>query len=177
MDTNTAMHAWSGLIETIAADLTEAVYRVALRHATAASPADLESKIRKALGEELRRIGDGLLSSHGAPANGRPAGPPRTRPMLERLVSYFGLNEHNKPTSRGFMAYKIIAGPGPVEDSGVATIITLALSNPSDRCDSCRHIHTVETGGTAAAMAAATRYLDGYHLGQHLQKIESDLRA
>jgi hypothetical protein len=97
--------------------------------------------------------------------------------MLERLVSYFGLDEYGKPTSRRFFFYKIIAGPGPDAHSGVASIITLALSNPSDRCNSCQRFHTIERGGAVAAMAAAIRYLDAYHTGDRLQKVESDIRG
>jgi hypothetical protein len=170
MNTNTLTHSWSGLIETVAADLTRVVYPVALRQGTVASWVDLELGIWKALSEELRRIGEGLFSTW-------PAELESTRPMLERLVSYFGLDENGNPTSRRFLSYKIVAGPGPDDDSGVASIVTLALSNPSDRCDSCQHFHTVEKGGAAAAMAAAIRYLDVSHAGQHLQKVESDLRS
>jgi hypothetical protein len=99
------------------------------------------------------------------------------KPLLERLVTYFGLDENNKPSLGRFLSYEIIAGPGPDEDSGFASIITLALSDSSDRCDSCQHVHSVEKGGAAAAMAAAIRYLDAYHDGQHLQKVESDVRG
>jgi hypothetical protein len=176
MDANTLTHPWSGLIETVAADLTEAVYPVALRQGTVASWVDLELEIWKALSEELRRIGPGLFLTWPA-QGGRPAEPERPRPMLERLVSYFRLDENGKPTSRRFLSYKIIAGPGPDDDLGVASIVTLALSNPSDRCDSCQHFHTVEKGGAAAAMAAAIRYLDASLAGQHLQKVESDVRS
>jgi hypothetical protein len=97
--------------------------------------------------------------------------------MLERLVTYFGLDEHDKPTSRRFLSYKVVAGPGAGDDAGAASIITLALSDPSDRCDSCQHFHTVERGGAAAAMAAALRYLDAFHRGRHLHKVESALRG
>ena len=44
-------------IETVAARLTEAVYPVALRHATVDSWADLELELWKALTETLQRMG------------------------------------------------------------------------------------------------------------------------
>jgi hypothetical protein len=95
--------------------------------------------------------------------------------MIERMVTYFGLDERNTPTLKRFLCYKVIAGPGPDENSGMACIVTLALSNPTDRCDYCQHFHTVEAGGPAAAMQAALAYLDQYHGGDRLQKVESDL--
>jgi hypothetical protein len=173
MDVNT------GLIETVAAELTEAAYRVALRHRTEDSWVDLELGLQKVLSEKLRQIGQGLfLASEGSTQrDGRPAAPGRTKAMLERLVTYYGLDEEGEPTSRRFLSYKIIAGPGPREDSGLASIITLALSNPEERCESCQKFHSVEKGGAGAAMAAAIRYLDAYHGGDRLRKVESDVRV
>jgi hypothetical protein len=171
MDNNRLTHGWSAVIEAVAAELTEAVYPVALRYGTVGSWLDLKLEIWKVLSEELRRTG------RGAQGDGPSADPERTGPMLERLVTYFGLDENNQPTFRRFLSYKIIAGPGPTEDSGVASIVTLALSNPADRCDSCQHFHTAAKGGPVAAMASAIRYLDDYHAGEHLQKVESDVRG
>jgi hypothetical protein len=97
--------------------------------------------------------------------------------MLERLVTYYGLGEDGRPSFRRFLSYKIIAGPGPTEGSGLASILTVAVSNPTERCDYCQTVHTVETGGAAAAVAAAVRYLDAYHRGDLLRKVESDARG
>ena len=180
MHVNTATHPWSGLMEIIAAELTEAAYPVALRHGTVDSWVDLELELWKVLSERLQRVGQGLFRAPGGSKTqrgGQPVEPDHTKPMLERLVTYFGLDEDGEPTSRRFLSYKIIAGPGPSEDSGLASIITVALSNPSERCGYCQNFHTAEKGGAIAAMAAAIRYLDAYHGGDRLRKIESDVRG
>jgi hypothetical protein len=176
MHSNTATHSQ---IETVAAALTEAAYPVALRHGTMASWVDLELELWKVLSETLQRMGQGLFR---APADarsqrdGRRAAPVSAKPMFERLVTYFGLDEADAPTSRRFLSYKIIAGPGPSEDAGLASIITLALSDQRERCGYCQNVHTVEKGGAEAAMAAAIHYLDAYHSGERLRKVESDVR-
>jgi hypothetical protein len=99
-----------------------------------------------------------------------------TGPMLERLVTYFGLGEDGKPALRRFIAYQIVAGPGPTEDAGLAMIVTLALSNLAERCEYCQKVHTVEEGGAAAAMTAAIQYLDSFHAADRLHKVESHIR-
>jgi hypothetical protein len=96
--------------------------------------------------------------------------------ILDCLVSYFGLDETEQPGFRRFFCYHVIAGPGPTAGAGVAVIRTLALHSEAERCTSCQHFHPVETGGPAAAMTAAIRYLDAYHAQDHVQKVESDLR-
>jgi len=103
--------------------------------------------------------------------------PEHARTMLERLVTYYGLDEDGEPTSRRFLSYKIIAGPGPTGDSGLAMVVTLAVNNLPEGCEYCQKFHTVEQGGAAAAMAAAIHYLDTYHDGQRLRKVESDVRG
>jgi hypothetical protein len=180
MDVNTATQPWGGLIETVAAELTEAAYPVALRHGTADSWVELELELWKVLSETLQRIGQGLFRAPGGPKiqpDGRSAAPEHARPMLERLVTYFGLDEEGAPTFQRFLSYKIIAGPGPGEDSGLASIIPVAFSNPGERCEYCQNVHAAEKGGAVAAMAAATRYLDAYHGADRLRKVESDVRG
>jgi hypothetical protein len=54
MDVNTATHPWGGLIETFAAQLTEAAYPVALHHRTVGSWIDLELKLWKVLSDTLQ---------------------------------------------------------------------------------------------------------------------------
>ena len=54
MDVNIATHAWRGLVETVAAELTEAAYPVALRHGSKGSWVDLELALWKALGQAVR---------------------------------------------------------------------------------------------------------------------------
>lgn len=180
MNVNTAAHPWAGLIETVAAELTEAAYPVVLRHGTADSWVNLELELWKVLYETLQRIVQEWLRAPGGSKtqrDGRPAEPEQTRAVHERLVTYYGLDEDGEPTSRRFASYKIIAGPGPREDSGLASIITLALSNPGEGCDYCEKVHTVDKGGAAAALAAAIRYLDAHHRGDRLRKVESDVRG
>jgi hypothetical protein len=91
-------------------------------------------------------------------------------------VSYFGLDEDERPTYRRYFCYHIFAGPGPTMGSAVATITTLAIHDESERCTSCQKLHTVDKGGPAAAMAKALRYLDAYHKGGHLRRVQSDFR-
>jgi hypothetical protein len=180
MDVNIATHAWRGLVETVAAELTEAAYPVVLRHGRVDSWIDLELELWKVLSETLQRVGQGWLRAppgSKSQRDGRSAGAECAKPTLERVVTYFGLDEEGEPTSRRFASYKVIAGPGPSEDSGLASIITLGLSNPSDACEYCQKFHTVEKGGAAAAMTAAIRYLDAYHGGDRLRKVESDVRC
>ena len=98
------------------------------------------------------------------------------RTMLDCLVNYFGLNEDGGDVLRRYFCYHIVAGPGPTEEAGVAFIATLAVHNPSERCTSCQTVHAVRTGGPAAAVAKAIRYLDAYHEGDRLRKVQSEVR-
>jgi hypothetical protein len=97
--------------------------------------------------------------------------------LLDCLVSYFGLDDEERPTYRRYFCYHVIAGPGPTEGAGVATITTVAISHEADRCRYCQHWHTVEQGGPEAAMAAAIHYLDVYHAEDHLQRAQSYIRG
>jgi hypothetical protein len=98
-------------------------------------------------------------------------------PILDCLVNYFGLDEDEQPGYRRCFCYHILAGPGPRRDGGVASITTLALHDESERCSSCERLHVAETGGPAAAVAAALRYLDAYHARDHLWKVQSAVRG
>jgi hypothetical protein len=178
MNVNNVAHPESGLFDSVAAELTEAAYSVALQHRTVASSIDLKLDLGKVISETLQSAGLGLFRGAGgskAQGDARPTEPKQTRAMRERLVTYYGLNEAGEPTSRRFLSYKVIAGPGPTEDSGLASIVILALSNPSEPRLYYETFHTVEEGGPAAAMAAAIQYLDACHNGQRLQKVESDV--
>src|ERR1700758_1844269 len=96
--------------------------------------------------------------------------------MLDCLVSYFGLDEDRQPGYRRYFCYHVLAGPGPTPGAGVAAITTLAVHSEAERCTSCEHFHTAETGGPEAAVAAAIRYLDAYHEQDHVRKVQSDFR-
>ena len=98
-------------------------------------------------------------------------------PMLDCLVNYFGLDENKRPEFRRHFCYHILAGPGPTADSGVASITTLAVYDETQRCTYCEHVHMAETGGPAAAIAAAIRYLDSYHEPDRLRRVQSDIRG
>jgi hypothetical protein len=97
--------------------------------------------------------------------------------LLDCLVSYFGLDEHERVKAQRYFCYHIVAGPGPTTGAGFASITTLALYDESQRCTYCQHAHAVETGGPAAAIAAAIQYLDAYHAQDHLRKVQSDIRG
>jgi hypothetical protein len=97
--------------------------------------------------------------------------------ILDCVVNYFGLDENNQPGLRRYFCYHILAGPGPTAGSGVATVLTLAIHDETERCTSCKHLHAVEAGGPPAAMAAAIHYLDAYHELDHVIKVESEVRG
>ena len=97
--------------------------------------------------------------------------------ILDCLVSYFGLDEEQKPELRRYFCYHIIGGPGPEEESGVATLTTLAVYDENERCTFCRTFHAVETGGPAAAIAKVIHYLDDVHRGMHVRRVESEIRS
>ena len=97
--------------------------------------------------------------------------------MLDCLVSYFGLDEEGRPGYRRYFCYHVVAGPGPGDGAGLAVVTTLAIHDAGERCASCEAIHRAESGGPAAALAAALRYLDVYHGADHLRKVRSDVRG
>jgi hypothetical protein len=101
----------------------------------------------------------------------------RMKQILDCLVNYFGLEEDGQPASRRYYCYHLLAGPGPTAGAGVAAITTLALHDAAERCNSCQHFHLVETGGPAAAIAAAIHYLDAYHARDHVRKMQSAIRG
>jgi hypothetical protein len=97
--------------------------------------------------------------------------------MLDCLVNYFGLDENEQAEVRRYFCYHILAGPGPTAGSGVASITTLALYDEAQRCTYCQKVHMAETGGPAAAIAGAIRYLDSFHERDRLRKVQSDIRG
>jgi hypothetical protein len=98
-------------------------------------------------------------------------------PLLDCLVSYFGLDEYGRPSCWRYFCYHVLAGPGPTPGSGVAVIETVALYDEGQRCTYCQHFHRAEAGGPAAALDAALRYLDAYHGSDRLQKALSAIRG
>ncbi len=97
--------------------------------------------------------------------------------ILDCLVSYFGLDDQERPSYDRYFSYHVLAGPGPTAGAGVATIATLAVSPETERCRSCRNWHTVETGGPEAAVRAALHYLDVFHEEDHMHRTQSEIRG
>jgi hypothetical protein len=93
------------------------------------------------------------------------------------MVSYFGVNDDGGQLPRRYFSYHVIAGPGPTASAGVAAVVTLAVYDDEQRCTSCQKFHAVLKGGPAAALAKAIRYLDAYHEGDRLRKVQSDIRG
>jgi hypothetical protein len=97
--------------------------------------------------------------------------------IMDCLVNFFSLNAGDDGMPRRYFSYHVVAGPGPTPDSGVASIATLAIFDRSERCDSCTVFHAVREGGPAAAIVKAIRYLDAYHEGDHLRKVQTAVRC
>jgi hypothetical protein len=97
--------------------------------------------------------------------------------LLDCLVTYFGLDDRERPNNRRYFCYHIMAGPGSSEGAGVATITTVAISEESERCTYCQKFHPIESGGPEAAMAAALHYLDTFHLNDHVRRAQSEIRG
>lgn len=55
--------------------------------------------------------------------------------ILDCLVSYFGLDDHERPSYDRYFSYHVLAGPGPTAGAGVATIATLAVSPETEHAD------------------------------------------
>jgi hypothetical protein len=98
-------------------------------------------------------------------------------PMLDCLVSYYGLDEYGRPSDWRYFCYHVLAGPGPTPGSGAAAVVTVAVYDESKRCTYCQNFHRAEAGGPAAALGAALRYLDAYHGSDRLWKVLSSIRG
>jgi hypothetical protein len=96
--------------------------------------------------------------------------------MLDCLVSYFSEDVNAEGTPRRYLSYHVLAGPGPSPDSGVASITPLASYDENAICDSCERVFAVKAGGPAAAIEAALVYMDAYHEGDRLRKVQSEIR-
>jgi hypothetical protein len=93
--------------------------------------------------------------------------------MLDCLVSYFGLDESERPGYRRYFCYRVLAGPGPTTSAGIASIRTLAIRDEFEPWTVSQPFHTVESGGPAAAIDEAVHYLDALHCCDHVRKIQS----
>ncbi len=97
-----------------------------------------------------------------------------TGEIVDCLVSYFGFDDNGEPNR--YFCYHVIGGPGPTPGGGVASVVPLAIHDESERCVGCRKFHVAPTGGPAAAVDKALRYLDAYHEEDRLRKVQTALR-
>jgi hypothetical protein len=95
----------------------------------------------------------------------------------EQIVSYFSHEVDETGMPRRYFLYRILGTPGPTDEGGVASITMLAVYSERERCTSCQMVHAAPTGGPAAAVAKALRYLDAYHEGPNLRKVVSAIRG
>jgi hypothetical protein len=97
--------------------------------------------------------------------------------MKDCMVSYFSANGNGEGVPRRYYCYLVVAGPGPMDGAGVATITTLAIHEGDRPCSSCRNCFFAPSGGPEAALALALHYLDAYHQGDRLRRVVSGSRA
>jgi hypothetical protein len=96
--------------------------------------------------------------------------------MLDCLLSYFSSEASDEGMPKRYISYLIVAGPGPTDASGVATITVLA-ANDQSLCESCERFHAVKAGGLRAAIDRALRHLDAWHEGENLRKVQTEIRC
>ena len=97
--------------------------------------------------------------------------------MLDCLVSYFSENCNAEGMPRRYLAYHVVASPGPTPDGGVASITPLAAYDENEICNTCERVFAVKAGGPAAAIAEALLYMDAYHEGDRLRMVRSEVRS
>jgi hypothetical protein len=95
--------------------------------------------------------------------------------VLEQFVNYLSAEGNDEGMPRRYFFYRILGSPGLTDGAGVATITTLAVYSDRERCIGCQIVHAVPTGGPAAAVAKAIRYLDAYHRGDNLRKVANEI--
>jgi hypothetical protein len=95
--------------------------------------------------------------------------------MLDCLLSYFSSEASEEGMPKRYISYHIVAGPGPTDTGGVATITVLA-ANDQALCESCERFHAVKVGGPRAAINRALRHLDAWHEGENLRKVLTKVR-
>jgi hypothetical protein len=96
--------------------------------------------------------------------------------MLDCLVSYFSQDTNDEGLPRRYLAYHVVAGPGPTPEGGVASITSLAAYDENEICRTCERVFAVKAGGPAAALEEALVYMDAYHEGDRLRKAQSEVR-
>ena len=96
--------------------------------------------------------------------------------MLDCLVTYFSEDTNAEGMPHRYLSYHLVAGPGPNPEGGVASITPLAAYDENVICETCERVFAVKTGGPAAAMEEALVYVDAYHEGDRLRKVQSEIR-
>ena len=97
--------------------------------------------------------------------------------MYDCLVSYFSADADAEGMPHRYLSYHIVAGPGPSPEGGVASITPLAAYDENGICDTCDRVFAVKAGGPAAALKEALVYMDAYHEGDRLRKVQSEIRS
>ena len=96
--------------------------------------------------------------------------------ILDCFVNYFSEDTNDEGMPRRYLSYHLVAGPGPTPESGVASITPLAAYYEIEICAACERVFAVKSGGPAAAIEEALVYMDAYHEGDRLRKVQSEVR-
>jgi hypothetical protein len=96
--------------------------------------------------------------------------------LLDCMVNYFSFNGNSAGGPSRYYCYLVVAGPGPTDETGVATITTLAVHQADKPCDYCTNYFFAPKGGSEAALVRALLYLDAYHERHRLRKVVSPVR-
>jgi hypothetical protein len=97
--------------------------------------------------------------------------------MLDCLVYYFSEDTNAEGMPRRYLSYHVVAGPGPIPEGGIASITPLAAYDENVICETCERVLAVNAGGPSAAMEEALVYVNAYHEGDRLRKVQSEVRS
>jgi hypothetical protein len=97
--------------------------------------------------------------------------------ILECIVNFFSADTNDEGMPRRYLSYRVLAGPGPTPEGGVASITPLASYDENEICSKCERVFAVKAGGPAAAIEQALLYVDAYHEGDRLRKVQSEVRS
>src|SRR5260370_32681417 len=95
--------------------------------------------------------------------------------MLDCLVSYFSEDTNAEGMPRRYLSYLVVAGPGPSPEGGVASITPLAAYDEIEICDTCERVLAVKAGGPTAPLEEALVYIEAYHEGTPLRRVQSEI--
>jgi len=96
--------------------------------------------------------------------------------MFDCLVSYYSAKAHRDGMPLQYLCYRIVGGPGPTAQGGVAVITLLGAKDPAVK-ELYHFLHAVQTGGPRAAMNAALNYLDAVHYKSDLARVQTEIRC